>query len=580
MNPIVFSFTNQEDWVYSVSFVDADGEAVDMTGRDYKVRFYDWFTGAVVGTLDTANAGLTFSGPSNSKIAGRLDNSVTSALPIDRVYGADLIWYAGDEEHVVLRAQVKHVRPGSPYLGAYTGSVQVAINPATLAAGNPVQVLFSGAPGLPSWASPEEWETGKSYSADPPASVVVVNGSAFVCLVYHTSGDFTNDLDAGKWALLVAKGDKGDKGDQGDQGIQGVQGEKGDQGIQGVQGNQGVQGIQGVQGPPGSQILATTGTPAGGTGVNGDYALDQAAKVIYGPKAAGVWPAGVGLGGLVLKRVDVFDSSGTFTKQAGDILYRIRAIGGGSGGASGARAAAGAPAGGGQGGNPGGVTDAWINAVNVGASVTVTIGAGGAGGAAAGDSSSGNWGNPGGLTSFGSIVYALGGNWAVPGTLSAGGASQAQYVSTWFLPGVFPIAGGGGGFASAGLAGAVAGTVGAAVGGFAPGPGGGGAGLGNSAEYSGGIANTVDNCFGFFLPQKAGGAAGGSNGLAGAAQSSNYGCGQGGSGGGSANAANSGNGGNGTTGGGGGGGAGGRNGFGGGAGGNGGPGRCIVFVYG
>jgi hypothetical protein len=45
------------------------------------------------------------------------------------------------------------------------------------------------------------------------------------------------------------------------------------------------------------QIRTTVGPPAAGFGNNGDYAIDEAAKLIYGPKAAGAWPAGVSLGG-------------------------------------------------------------------------------------------------------------------------------------------------------------------------------------------------------------------------------------------------------------------------------------------
>lgn len=44
-------------------------------------------------------------------------------------------------------------------------------------------------------------------------------------------------------------------------------------------------------------MLDTAGAPDNGVGANGDYAFDDATKTIYGPKAAGVWPAGVVLGG-------------------------------------------------------------------------------------------------------------------------------------------------------------------------------------------------------------------------------------------------------------------------------------------
>lgn len=40
-------------------------------------------------------------------------------------------------------------------------------------------------------------------------------------------------------------------------------------------------------------ILTTSGVPSNASGNNGDYAIDPAAQIIYGPKAAGVWPAGV-----------------------------------------------------------------------------------------------------------------------------------------------------------------------------------------------------------------------------------------------------------------------------------------------
>lgn len=44
-------------------------------------------------------------------------------------------------------------------------------------------------------------------------------------------------------------------------------------------------------------MLATTGAPSNGVGSNGDLAYDSTAHKIYGPKAGGVWPAGVALVG-------------------------------------------------------------------------------------------------------------------------------------------------------------------------------------------------------------------------------------------------------------------------------------------
>lgn len=39
----------------------------------------------------------------------------------------------------------------------------------------------------------------------------------------------------------------------------------------------------------------TVGTPASGTGVNGDILVDGSSGLMYGPKASGTWPAGVAL---------------------------------------------------------------------------------------------------------------------------------------------------------------------------------------------------------------------------------------------------------------------------------------------
>ncbi len=44
-------------------------------------------------------------------------------------------------------------------------------------------------------------------------------------------------------------------------------------------------------------IHTTSGAPSNLVGSNGDYAIDPATWHIYGPKTAGVWPAGVSLGG-------------------------------------------------------------------------------------------------------------------------------------------------------------------------------------------------------------------------------------------------------------------------------------------
>lgn len=46
-------------------------------------------------------------------------------------------------------------------------------------------------------------------------------------------------------------------------------------------------------GPAGNTMWPTSGAPASSLGVNGDFANDVTNSVMYGPKAAGAWPAGV-----------------------------------------------------------------------------------------------------------------------------------------------------------------------------------------------------------------------------------------------------------------------------------------------
>jgi hypothetical protein len=43
--------------------------------------------------------------------------------------------------------------------------------------------------------------------------------------------------------------------------------------------------------PRGGAVQATSGAPASGLGIDGDWALDTGARRLYGPKAAGAWPA-------------------------------------------------------------------------------------------------------------------------------------------------------------------------------------------------------------------------------------------------------------------------------------------------
>ena len=119
----------------------------------------------------------------------------------------------------------------------------------------------------------------------------------------------------GLQGLQGAKGDTGTAGAVGPQGVagvagttgatgpQGLQGAKGDTGVQGPQGLQGVpgsvgpEGAQGATGAPGQIVVAGKAVLSGGgdpgvdLGIDGDFYLNTGTNVLWGPKAAGVWPA-------------------------------------------------------------------------------------------------------------------------------------------------------------------------------------------------------------------------------------------------------------------------------------------------
>jgi hypothetical protein len=70
-----------------------------------------------------------------------------------------------------------------------------------------------------------------------------------------------------------------------------VTGSTGAQGTTGVQGPVGPTGATGPAGTNGNTVLNGSGAPSNAIGVNGDFYIDTANDTIYGPKAAGAWPA-------------------------------------------------------------------------------------------------------------------------------------------------------------------------------------------------------------------------------------------------------------------------------------------------
>ncbi|MFZ4512449.1 MAG: hypothetical protein ACOYNX_02350, partial [Geothrix sp.] len=94
------------------------------------------------------------------------------------------------------------------------------------------------------------------------------------------------------------QGLEGVAGPTGSTGATGSQGATGHIGATGPQGTQGIQGVQGVTGTngqiliAGSAALSGTTNPTNTVGVNGDFYVNTTTNMVFGPKAAGVWPSG------------------------------------------------------------------------------------------------------------------------------------------------------------------------------------------------------------------------------------------------------------------------------------------------
>ena len=107
------------------------------------------------------------------------------------------------------------------------------------------------------------------------------------------------------WGCSVPAGLQGPAGPQGPQGAAGVvgatgaKGDKGDTGSTGAVGPQGIQGIAGTSGLDGKTVLNGAGPPVAtaAAGTVGDFYIDTANNMIYGPKTGVDW---VGIAGVSL----------------------------------------------------------------------------------------------------------------------------------------------------------------------------------------------------------------------------------------------------------------------------------------
>jgi len=111
------------------------------------------------------------------------------------------------------------------------------------------------------------WSNATTYAADDAVSY---QGSSYLCILGHTNQSPPNIT---YWGILAQKGDTGAAG------------------VDGVDGNDGAAGADGADG---NTVLYGTVDPTT-EGVNGNFYINTSTNFIFGPKAAGVWPAGTSL---------------------------------------------------------------------------------------------------------------------------------------------------------------------------------------------------------------------------------------------------------------------------------------------
>ncbi len=134
--------------------------------------------------------------------------------------------------------------------------------------------------------------------------------------------------------------------------------------------------------------------------------------------------------------VQVFTSSGTWTKPAGAVSVDVFVISAGGGGASGRKGGAGSAAPGGGGGGGGSYSARTFSAALLGATETVTVGAKGLGGASVTvNATNGNAGTAGTNSSFGGWVIVQGGGGAGIVTTASGPAGASASARAMFQGG-------------------------------------------------------------------------------------------------------------------------------------------------
>ncbi|TMH32299.1 MAG: hypothetical protein E6H66_14320 [Betaproteobacteria bacterium] len=176
--------------------------------------------------------------------------------------------------------------------------------------GMPVQVTTNVIADVDGYFAPPQGGYVASVGAGTGVSVTgtAVNPIVGVAGSYQLpQGCTTNQVPqsngSGGWTCVTiaagptgATGPAGPTGPTGPSGAAGAAGATGPQGVTGPAGPTGAAGATGAMGDTGAAgtngntVLNGTGAPNNANGADGDFYIDTAAEVVYGPKVAGAWP--------------------------------------------------------------------------------------------------------------------------------------------------------------------------------------------------------------------------------------------------------------------------------------------------
>ena len=163
------------------------------------------------------------------------------------------------------------------------------------------QVLTPDVDIVPAFQARSAWELAGAFNGDVTGTqnqtlVMKLQGLPLDLITTPPSAGQALVFNGSKWLAGSVAGTAGPTGPQGPAGATGAQGPIGSQGLMGLTGAIGTPGLNGLDG---KTILSGAGSPvaASAAGAAGDFYLDTATSLLYGPKVGPTW---VGLTGVSL----------------------------------------------------------------------------------------------------------------------------------------------------------------------------------------------------------------------------------------------------------------------------------------